>query len=280
MRKIRSSAVSDLVSRLCIKANMDLRPDILKAIENALRNEKNVNAKSALRLLLENARIASSDKIAICQDTGFVTVFMDIGQDVRITGDFLKRAVDKGVSNGYKRGYLRKSVVRSPISRENTNTNTPAILHISTVPGSLVRVWVMPKGFGSENKSRVAMLDPQDGEKGIIEFVLDTVKQAGPEACPPFVLGIGIGGTFDYAALLAKKALLRRIDRRNPDAKLFSLEKKILNKANSLGIGPMGFGGKTTVLGVNILSYATHIAGLPVAVNVNCHATRSAYGVI
>ena len=280
MKQISATRISDLVSKLCIKANIDLRPDIRSAMKSALRKEKSAKAKAALRLLLENAKIASGDKIPICQDTGMAMVFMEIGQQAQITGNSLKKAVDKGVKDGYKKGYLRKSVVRSPLTRENTNTNTPAILHTSIVPGDSIRVWVMPKGFGSENKSGIRMLAPTDGEEGIIKFVADTVKQAGPEACPPFVLGIGIGGSFDYAAFLAKKAMLRKIDQKNPEPELASLEKKILHKVNSLRMGPMGLGGKTTALGVNILSSATHIAGLPVAVNINCHATRSAYGVI
>jgi len=280
MRQIKASVISDLISRLCIKANIDLRPDVREAIKNALKKERNIKAKESLRLLLENANIASDDKIAICQDTGLAAVFMEIGQEVHIVGGPLKRAVDKGVREGYQKGYLRKSVVRSPIIRENTDTNTPAILYTSIVPGSSIKIWVMPKGFGSENKSSIRMLNPADGEKGIIDFVVDTVKQSGPEACPPFILGVGIGGTFDYAALLAKKALLRRIDRKNTEARLASLEKKILNKVNNLGMGPMGLGGNITALGVNILGFATHIAGLPVAVNVSCHATRSAYGAI
>ncbi len=280
MRQVKTSAISDLISRLCIEANVRLRPDMRKAIRTALKKEKNTGAKSALGLLLENAAIACTDRIAICQDTGLVVVFMDIGQEVRIAGGPLKQAVDRGVRDGYRNGYLRKSVVFSPIARKNTKTNTPAILHTAVTPGNKIKIWVMPKGFGSENKSAMTMLNPSDGERGIIDFVVDTVKKAGPEACPPFVLGIGIGGTFDYAAYLAKKSLLRRIDRKNPDKKLAALEKKILNAVNNLNLGPMGLGGKTTALGVNILSYATHIAGLPVAVNMNCHATRSAYGVI
>jgi len=280
MRHVKASIISDLISALCIWANIKLRPDIRKAIKNAAKKEKNQRAKIALKLLLENADVASVEKIPICQDTGLAVVFMEIGQEAQIVGGSLRKAVDEGVKEGYAIGYLRKSVVRSPIIRKNTNTNTPAILHTTIVPGDKIRIWVMPKGFGSENKSSINMLNPADGERGIIDFVIEAVKKAGPEACPPFVLGIGIGGTFDYAAHLAKKALLKRIDRKNPDKKISSLEKKILNEVNNLGIGPMGFGGKTTVLGVNILSHATHIAGLPVAVNVNCHATRSAYGVI
>jgi fumarate hydratase subunit alpha len=257
-----------------------LRTDIRNAIKDALKKEKNANAKRALRLLLENASIALCDRIPICQDTGLTVVFIEIGQELQIIGDSLEDAVNKGVREGYKKAYLRKSVVRSPIIRENTNTNTPAILHTKIVPGDLVKIWVMPKGFGSENKSSIRMLNPTDGERGIIEFAVDAVRRAGPEACPPYVLGIGIGGTFDYAAFLAKKALLRRIDKKNPDKHLASLERKILNRVNNLGIGPMGFGGRCTALGVSILSWATHIAGLPVAVNINCHATRSAYGVL
>ena len=280
MRQIQARAISDLISALCVYANVNLRPDIREAIKNALKKEKSARAKTTLKLLLENADIAVTKKIPICQDTGMAVVFMEIGQNVKITGGVLKEAVDKGVKNGYAIGYLRKSVVRSPFGRKNTNTNTPAILHSSIVPGDKIKIWVMPKGFGSENKSRISMLNPGDGERGIIDFVLETVKAAGPEACPPFVLGVGIGGTFDYAAYLAKKALLKKINLKNPDKKLFLLEKKILKAVNNLKIGPMGFGGRTTALGVSVLTYPTHIAGLPVAVNVNCHATRSAYGVI
>ena len=216
MRRISTNSITSLISKLCIEANIKLRPDVRKAIKSALNREKIMRAKEAFRLLLKNADIAASDKIAICQDTGLATVFMEIGQEVQLIGTPLKKAVDRGVKEGYRKGYLRKSVVRSPIVRKNTNTNTPAILHTSIVAGDSIKIWVMPKGFGSENKSSIRMLNPSEGERGIIEFVLDVVKQAGPEACPPFVLGIGIGGTFDYAALLAKKALLKRIDKKNP----------------------------------------------------------------
>lgn len=280
MRKVQARDITNLVSRLCVEANINLRPDIKKAIRDALKREKAKNARWALNFILENAGIASEDKIAICQDTGLTVVFMELGQDVNIAGGLLKNAVDRGVKDGYRKGFLRKSVVRSPIERKNTGTNTPSILHVSIAPGRRVKIWVVPKGFGSENKSGIRMLNPTEGERGIIDFVLETVKQAGPEACPPFVLGIGIGGTFDYAAYLSKKAFLRRIDEKNPDSRLALLEKKILAEVNKLGIGPMGLGGKTTALAVNILSSATHIAGLPAAVNINCHATRSAYGVL
>lgn len=280
MRNIKAIEIRNLISKLCIDANLRLRDDVLKAIRNAIRREKDNVSKRALELLIENARVASEDKIALCQDTGLAIVFMEIGQDVHIAGGSLKDAVNKGVEDGYKRGYLRKSVVISPLTRKNTGTNTPAILHASIVPGDSIKVWVMAKGFGSENKSKIAMLNPTDDEKKIIDFIVKTVEHAGPEACPPFILGIGIGGTFDEAAFLSKKALLRRIDKKNPDPLLSRLEKEILDEINELRIGPMGFGGKTTALGVNILSSATHIAGLPVAVNVSCHATRTAYGVI
>ncbi len=280
MRKIDVLNIADVVARLCVEANVNLRNDVVWAIKRSLRREKNGRAKAALRFLLENERIASKEKIPICQDTGLTVVFVELGQDVHLVGGALLRAVNKGAERGYKKGYLRKSVVGSPLNRQNTNTNTPVLLHTTVVRGDKIKIWVMPKGFGSENKSSLCMLTPADGEDGIIEFVLDAVRQAGPEACPPFVLGIGIGGTFDYAAYLSKKALLQRLDRENPDKRLRILEKRILNKINDLRIGPMGLGGKTTALGVKILSAATHIAGLPVAVNVNCHAMRSAYGVI
>lgn len=278
MRKIQVKQISSLVSRLCIEANIRLRSDIRSSLKAALRQEKKRRAKEAIKMLIENARIAERESIPICQDTGLVTVFIEMGQDTRLSGGLLKKAVDEGVSEGYKKGYLRKSVVRSPLTRKNTNTNTPAILHVSLVPGETFDVWVVPKGFGSENKSRLKMLEPSAGERGIVDFVVEAVKDAGPEACPPFVVGVGIGGTFDYAAHLAKKSLLRRIDEKNPDKRLASLEKEIFDKVNRSGIGPMGLGGKTTALGVNILSAATHIAGLPVAVNINCHATRSIHG--
>ena len=279
MRTINAKRIANLVSSLCIKANIDLRPDVKKAIKSSIKKERNKSSKDALRLLIMNSNIARENRIPICQDTGATVVFMEIGQNVKIKGS-LKKAVTKGVRDGYVKGYLRKSIVASPISRINTNDNTPPVLHTSVVAGKNIKIWVMPKGFGSENKSSIRMLNPNDGQEAIIDFVVETVKKAGAEACPPLVLGVGIGGTFDYAAYLAKKALLKPIDKKNADKLLASLEQKIFNAVNKLNIGPMGLGGRTTVLGVNISSYATHIAGLPVAVNVNCHATRSAYGVI
>ncbi len=278
MRNIKAGAISNLVAKLCIEANTKLRDDILRAIRAALKKETGGLAKKHLKMLIDNADIAAKDKIAICQDTGMVAVFAEIGQDVHIVGGSLKDAVDRGVERAYREGYFRKSVVHCPLRRKNTGTNTPAILHTTIVPGNSFRVWVMVKGFGSENKSAIKMLHPTATEEEMINFILDTVKNAGAEACPPLAIGIGMGGTFDHAAHLAKKSLLRDIGKKNPERHLAILEKKIIDKINRLGIGPMGLGGKTTALGATILSSATHIAGLPVAVNISCHATRSAYG--
>jgi len=280
MRKVSTRNITDLVSALCIRANIHLRRDVLLALKKARRAESNRRAAGALDNIIENARIAEDKMLPICQDTGMVAVFMEVGRGVEFTGGSLKKAVDAGVMRGYIEGYLRQSVVASAVERVNTKTNTPAVLHVEITEGDSVKIYVMPKGFGSENKSAVRMLNPTDGEKGISEFVLDVVKDAGPEACPPFILGIGIGGTFEYAALLSKKALLRDIGKTNSGRKMAILEKRILKSVNALGIGAMGFGGRTTALGVNVLDYPTHIAGLPVAVNVCCHALRTAKGVI
>ncbi|MBU4376925.1 MAG: fumarate hydratase [Candidatus Omnitrophica bacterium] len=278
MRNIKARAISALIAKLCIEANTKLRGDIRCAICAALKKETSVRAKRYLKMLIDNAGIAAKEGIAICQDTGIAAVFVDMGQNAHVIGGLLKSAVDRGVERGYKEGYFRKSVVHCPIRRKNTGTNTPAILHTTIVPGDSFKVWVMVKGFGSENKSVIKMLYPTAGEEEIIDFILDTVKNAGAEACPPLAIGIGMGGTFDHAAHLAKRSLLRDIGKKNPEKYLAVLEKKIMDKVNKLGIGPMGLGGKTTALGVTILASATHIAGLPVAVNISCHATRSAYG--
>jgi len=280
MRKVSAGAITELVSKLCIESNTRLRSDIRRAISSALRRETAGRAKKLLQMLLDNADSALKERIAICQDTGMAAVFAEIGQDVHVTGGPLEAAVNEGVRRGYKEGYFRKSVVASPLSRKNTGTNTPAILHTDIVPGNSFKIWVMAKGFGSENKSALKMFNPTVSEDEIIDFIISVAKEAGPDACPPFVVGVGIGGTFDYAAHLAKKSLLRKIDKKNKDPKLAALEKKLLEKLNKLDVGPMGLGGKTTALGVSILSVATHIAGLPVAVNISCHATRSAYGTL
>ncbi len=274
MRKINASRIKNIVSELCISANTVLRKDIEKAMRSGLKKETKRPAKHILKILLDNARIAKREQLAICQDTGIVIVHIQLGQAVRIIGGDLKKAVNEGVKEGYRGGCFRRSIISDPILRGNAKY-TPAIIYIDIVKGPHVKITVSPKGFGSENKSKIKMLSPTDGVEEIKKFVLDTVKTAGPDACPPFILGIGIGGSFEKAAILAKKALLRPIDRRNPKSHLRKLEDEISRAVNRLNIGPMGLGGKTTCLGVNIIDAPTHIAGLPVAVNVSCHATRS-----
>ncbi len=280
-RRISERQIQDTVKALFIKANNVLRPDVFLALNAARRREKvgTVSAKM-MSMLVENARIAREESIPICQDTGMATVFLEIGMDVDTSGIDVVSAVNKGVARAYKEGFFRQSVVKDPILRGNTRDNTPAMVHIDMVKGSKIGIHVMPKGFGSENKSRSVMLNPTAGVGKIFDFCVDTVKMAGPDACPPYVLGIGIGGTAEVCALLAKKALLRPINKRNKEKHLAKLERMIAAKANRLGIGVMGLGGKTTVLGVNIEACPTHIAGLPVAVNVSCHALRSASAII
>ncbi len=275
MREISVSKIRDTVTELCLKANFELRRDVLKALKAAFKKETSPRAKNILKAIIENAQLAKKKRLAICQDTGLVSIFLEIGNDLTIKGD-LEEALHRGVEDAYKKGYLRKSVVDDSIKRKNTNTNAPCIIHIDIVKGDKLRITVSPKGFGSENKSAIRMLRPTASESDIIDFVLEVVKSAGADACPPLVLGVGMGGTFDHAALLSKKALLRSIETRNPKKHFRALEKDMLKAVNSLKIGPMGLGGKTTVLGVNIEEFPTHIAGLPVAVSVSCHATRSA----
>ncbi|NQT23060.1 MAG: fumarate hydratase, partial [Candidatus Omnitrophica bacterium] len=254
--------------------------DIEKALRRALEKETKKNAKNILKILLENANIARNEKIAICQDTGIVVCDIRIGQDVKIIGGDLKKAINDGVNEGYKKGYFRKSVVNDPILRKGPSGYIPAVIYTDVVRGNKMEITVSPKGFGSENKSKIKMLNPTDGIEKIKEFIISVVKEAGANACPPFILGIGIGGSFDKAALLSKRALFRPIHKRNPKPHLKKLENEILIAVNRLNIGPMGLGGKTTCLGVNIMDAPTHIAGLPVAVNVGCHATRSVSKVI
>ena len=275
MRIIDAERIADAVAGLCMEANMSLPPDIRSALERAEAEEPWPRAAGTLGLLCENLRLAGERRLPICQDTGLACVFVELGQEVHIDGS-LTDAVNEGVRRGYGEGYLRKSVVADPLRRVNTGDNTPAALTVELVPGDKLRLTVAPKGFGSENMSALAMLKPADGEEGVRRFVLDTVKRAGSNPCPPVVLGVGIGGCFDKAALLAKKALLRPIDRPNPDGYYAALERQLLEEINALGIGPQGFGGRTTALGVNIEYMPTHVAGLPVAVNMSCHATRRA----
>ena len=276
MRNIRVKQIKDAMRELCLEANFNLRQDILAALKKALRQEKNKRSKRILSMLIENAAIAKKERRAICQDTGAVSVYISVGQDVRITGGDFEKAIQEGVREAYRSGHLRKSIVESPIKRKNTGTNTPVVIHTEIVKGKKLKMTVLPKGFGSENKSSIKMMKPTDSEKEIISFVTETAKGAGADACPPYVIGVGLGGTFDKAAWLSKMALTIRIDRKNPRPHLRKLEEEILKKLNTLNIGPMGLGGKMTCLGINVLEYPTHIAGLPVAVNISCHATRSA----
>lgn len=274
MRIININEIIKTVKELSIEANYYLPADVKEAIEKSVSNEKWPIANNILNKILENSQIAAAEKMPICQDTGMACVFIDIGQDVHITGGSLEEAINEGVRQGYAEGFLRKSVVKDPLHRVNTNDNTPALIYYNVVSGDKVKITVAPKGFGSENMSRIAMLKPSDGLEGVKKFVLETVRMAGPNPCPPIVIGIGIGGSFDKAAYLAKKALIRSVKEDNADEFYGNLEKELLEEVNKIGIGPQGFGGRTTALALNIETYPTHIAGLPVAVNINCHATR------
>lgn len=276
MREISVQKIRETVTDLCLKANYELRKDISKALKASLKNERSPRAVNMLKAIIENAKVAKNKRIAICQDTGFVSVYVELGSSVVLVEGSLPAAINKGVEEAYKKGYLRKSVVNSPFIRKNTQTNTPALIHVDVVEGDRVKIAVSPKGFGSENKSSIKMFKPTASWEQVKEFILDVVKKAGPDACPPLILGVGIGGTFEHAAYMAKKALLRPIGGKNPKRYINALEKELLKSVNALNIGPMGMGGKTTALGVNIEEFPTHIAGLPVAVNVSCHATRSA----
>lgn len=273
MRTIHASLLTDTIASLCVEANCRLPEDMRRSIENARNEEKWDTARGTLDKIIENYNIADEKFVPICQDTGVCCVFLKIGTDVHIEGDLIE-AVNEGVRRGYRDGYLRKSVVGDPLRRVNTGDNTPAMLYTELVPGDKLELTVAPKGFGSENMSKLAMLKPSDGVEGVKDFVLKTVEEAGPNPCPPIVVGVGIGGTFDKAALLAKKALMRSTDERNKDEYYAALEAELLDRINALGIGPQGFGGRTTALAVNIETMPTHIAGLPVAVNINCHVTR------
>lgn len=273
MREIQASDVTQTVRRLCIEANCRLPEDMRACIARSRDEEAWPIARDILDRIIENYEIADRDCVPICQDTGMACVFLEIGQDVHVNGD-LAEAVHEGVRQGYADGYLRKSVVADPLRRVNTGDNTPAMIYYEIVPGDRLKITVAPKGFGSENMSRIAMLRPSDGEDGVKDFVVRCAEEAGPNPCPPIVIGVGIGGTFDRAALLAKKALMRPVDVRSDDPYYAAMEAELLARVNALGIGPQGFGGKTTALAVNILACPTHIAGLPVAVNINCHVTR------
>ena len=274
MREIQASMITDTIERLCIEANQVLPDDIKKSIQTCRSCEDGQIASGILDNIIENYEIAENEQVPICQDTGMACVFLEIGQDVHITGGDLSEAVDEGVRRGYTNGYLRKSVVKDPVRRGNTGDNTPAMLYTEIVPGENIKITVGPKGFGSENMSAIRMFKPSAGIEGIKDFILETVETAGPNPCPPMVVGVGIGGTFDKAALLAKKALMRPVDSENEDPYYADLEKEMLEKINQLGIGPQGFGGRTTALGLNIETMPTHIAGMPCAINISCHVTR------
>ena len=279
MREISASKITEAIKRLCIEANCKLPSDMKACIEKSLNNETFPTAQGILTKIIENYNIAENECKPICQDTGAACVFLEIGQEVHINGN-LTDAINEGVRQGYKEGFLRKSIVRDPLDRVNTGDNTPAMIYYDIVEGDKIDITLAPKGFGSENMSRIKMLKPSDGVEGVIDFVLETVELAGSNPCPPIVVGVGIGGTFDKCAYLAKKALLRTAESENPLPYYADLEKVLLKRINNLGIGPQGFGGKTTALAVNIETMPTHIAGLPVAVNINCHVTRHVREVI
>ena len=274
IRTIQTEEITRNIKEMCIEANHFLAEDMEHAMKKAAEEEKSELGKKILLQLQENLKIAGEEMIPICQDTGMAVFFVEIGQDVHFEGQWLEDAINEGVRRGYDKGYLRKSVVKDPVRRGNTGDNTPAMIYTEIVPGDKVKITVGPKGFGSENMSQIRMFKPSAGLQGIKDFILEVVETAGPNPCPPMVVGVGIGGTFDKCALLAKKALMRPLDSQNPDPFYADLEKEMLEKVNKLGIGPQGFGGKTTAIGLNIETMPTHIAGMPCAVNINCHVTR------
>lgn len=280
MREIEAARITDTVKRLCIQANVILPEDVKNCIIKRKSEENWAPAREILDRIEENFELAAAENVPICQDTGVACVFLEIGQEVHIAGGDITQAVNEGVRQGYAEGYLRKSVVRDPLDRVNTGDNTPAMIYYDIVPGDKIKITVAPKGFGSENMSQIKMLRPSDGIEGVKAFVLKAVEEAGPNPCPPIIVGVGIGGTFDKAALLAKKALLRETGTPSADPLYAKLEEELLEKINALGIGPQGFGGKTTALVVAVEHYPTHIAGLPVAVNINCHVARHKTGVL
>ncbi len=280
MRIIHVSEITRQIKEMCIESNYYLSPDMKTVFEESLKRECSPLGKQILEQLDENLTIAAQDQIPICQDTGMAVIFLKIGQEVHFEGGSLSEAINQGVKEGYAEGYLRKSVVKDPIERENTKDNTPAVIHYDIVEGENVHIVVAPKGFGSENMSRIFMLKPADGIDGVKEAILTTVKDAGPNACPPMVVGVGIGGTFEKCALMAKKALTRDLRESSPVAYINDLEKEMLEKINNLGIGPGGLGGKVTAFAVNIETYPTHIAGLPVAINICCHVNRHIHRII
>ncbi len=280
MREISTNLITDTIAEMCITANCNLNQDVYIALEQAKQKEESPIGKEILCQLTKNADIAQKQQMPICQDTGMAIIFMEIGQEVHITGGLLEDAVNEGVRKGYQKGYLRKSIVQDPFIRVNTKDNTPAILYTKIVAGNNIAITVAPKGFGSENMSRVYMLKPSDGIEGAKKAILETVKEAGPNPCPPMIVGVGCGGSFEYSAYLAKKALLRPLGSHSNIKHIREMEQELLQKMNDMGIGPQGLGGKTTVLSVNIETYPTHIAGMPIAINISCHVTRHCHKII
>lgn len=274
MRTLHVSAITDAVKKLCMDANYELEPDMLRAFDRALGTERSPAGRQVLQILKDNAALARDQRIPYCQDTGFVVCFVEVGQDVHVTGGLLTDAINAGIRAGYTEGYLRASIVRSPFDRVNTGDNTPGVIHVSLVPGATVRVQIMAKGGGCENRSKYKMLTPAEGVDGVKAWVLECIRTAGPDACPPLIAGVGVGGTFEQAAILSKKALFRELGSPNPDSTLDALERELLERANRLGIGPQGYGGDTTALGIHLLTYPCHITSLPVAVTIECHAHR------
>ena len=280
MREIHAGAIAETVSRLCIESNIRQNDDIKAALKAARSTETSETAIYVLDTLLENAEIAAAERMPLCQDTGITVVFVEIGQDIHITGGYIADAINAGVREGYFKGYLRNSIVRDPIDRVNTNDNTPAVIHYDIIPGEQMKITVAPKGIGSENMSAVKMLKPSDGIDGVKRFIVDTAAAAGANPCPPVIIGAGVGGTMEKAAFLSKKALLRPVGRRHRDPFWAETERELLNAVNNLGAGPAGLGGKTTALDVMIETFPTHIGGLPAAVNIGCHVTRHAEAVL
>ncbi len=275
MRKVCSEQITDTVEKLCIDANYNLGEDLIASLKNALGKEKSLLGKEVIVQLLENAEIGRNEHVPVCQDTGFAVVFVEIGQEVVIEGSSLQNAINEGIRRGYKNGLLRKSIVKDPLERINTGDNTPAVIHTEIISGDKLKIVFDAKGGGCENMSRMAMLTPAQGRNGVIDFVVETVKTAGANPCPPVIVGVGLGGTFEYSALLAKKAILRPLDSHNVDENIANLEDELLDKINKLGIGPQGLGGLITALTVNVETYPCHISSLPVAVNIECHSHRT-----
>ena len=280
MREINIDSIINTIEKLCIKSNYSLGKDVLSCLKKSFDTEESKTGKHVIKQIINNAEIAQNEKIAICQDTGMVVVFIEIGCEVHVVEGSVTDAINEGIRRGYKKGYLRKSIVSDPIKRENTKDNTPAVIHYELVEGENISITVVPKGFGSENMGAIKMLKPSEGVDGIKKFVIDTVDRAGANPCPPIIVGVGIGGTMEKAAIIAKKALIRPIGERSGLVHIRKMEEELLTKINKLGIGPAGFGGKVTALSVNIETYPTHIAGLPVAVNLNCHAARHASAIL